>query len=666
MLRRTLPIWSSDQPIDHAGIAKTFVGATRPFVGPATFLARTVVDVPTNAQRRVARLTTDGKYQLHVNGDRVARGPVRCDPLFQRYDVIDLTPRLLPGHNVISLIIRVEGRDTAQYQRVRGHWLETFGDGALWFELEFDDQIVPITPEQWRFSQFDAWPRGTPVGNLSLGHLETFDANLLPERWQTLEFDDAEWFPGQALISGGGGPEANFGGMSITAFPTLLPRTGSVPIEADLSPVEIVWVATGAPTTLPFEQAIYEERLEPLAGDAVKVVCEALADAAWPVTEPDTSILVRFERVHAGRPFIELTASGGEIVDIAAVESLPGEFTGALADFARARPHPTIHGSDANVARFVARAGRQRLEKYAWVGTRYLQIAIRGATPATVVHAIGSREEYQDWRETGTLETDDPFWNWLWRTGVATIRACAIDTWIDCPTREQRQWLGDVAVEFPAAWAAFGDACTPLNQQFLEQAAESQRPDGLLQMFAPGDHGVNAVLIPDWTLQWIGVLHDHFMRTGDVEILRLLPTARRALDWFERHAESSGLLRDLPFWTFFDWAGVGREHQATAPNALFAGALAQYANLSAQRPFGDSSASDGLRRRTRRIRRYGAAGGRATAAGFAACEQPDDKARSGTYGQVVDNFGLHQRSQAAAGNGSAPRGSRGRRARSWH
>ena len=66
------------------------------------------------------------------------------------------------------------------------------------------------------------------------------------------------------------------------------------------------------------------------------------------------------------------------------------------------------------------------------------------------------------------------------------------DGWEDCPSREQRQWLGDATVEFLVGQAAFGPSVNALNRQFLHHAAESQRPDGLTQMFAPGDHHTDA------------------------------------------------------------------------------------------------------------------------------------------------------------------------------
>jgi alpha-L-rhamnosidase len=159
---------------------------------------------------------------------------------------------------------------------------------------------------------------------------------------------------------------------------------------------------------------------------------------------------------------------------------------------------------------------------------------------------------------------------------------CMHDAWEDCPSREQRQWLGDATVENLVGHAAFGPSVAPLNAKFLLQAAESQRPDGLTQMFAPGDHRTDGLLIPDWTLQWILNAGDHYRLTGDqATIETILPSILKALAWFERLFDAHGLVANMPHWHFMDWAGLGREGEACALNAQLSGAYDVAAGLCA-------------------------------------------------------------------------------------
>ncbi|MFN9848309.1 MAG: MGH1-like glycoside hydrolase domain-containing protein, partial [Alphaproteobacteria bacterium] len=95
----------------------------------------------------------------------------------------------------------------------------------------------------------------------------------------------------------------------------------------------------------------------------------------------------------------------------------------------------------------------------------------------------------------------------------------------------------------------------------------------LTQMFAPGDHHDNSLLIPDWTLQWILCAADHWNLTADLETMDAIwPSIQKALSWFEGVAGPHGLIVDMIYWHFMDWAGLGRSDQALALNAQLAGA----------------------------------------------------------------------------------------------
>lgn len=44
-------------------------------------------------------------------------GPMRCSPLFQRYDSYDIAPHLVAGATVIAALVHVYGVDTALLRR---------------------------------------------------------------------------------------------------------------------------------------------------------------------------------------------------------------------------------------------------------------------------------------------------------------------------------------------------------------------------------------------------------------------------------------------------------------------------------------------------------------------------------------------------------------------
>jgi len=573
-------VWTPRQEIDPGGGRRVYLGGGgRPMEKNRWFFFRKVVDLPARPAAAPISITVDGRYILYVNGVRVGRGPVRATPLYQRYDDYDLEPRLVAGRNVIAVLVHTYGTDTAFYETVKGMWQPLFGDGGLWVDGDADG--VPLsTDEGWRCVQSKAWTQDVPQSNHSLGFIEDLDAARLIEGWTEPDFDDAGWDEARPLVFGGGGPEAAYGGLVTRPFPTLLPR-GIPMLEERLEAAKrIVWVKGLYPDPdLVFHRRAYDEPLVEAAPNAVTRADDLLkleGGAAVVRTAPgrDTAILLDFGRIMTGRPLIEIEARGGEIVEVACAESLPREWNagGPPAD-ARITPKPWL-GEDAHLARYRAKAGVQRFERFEWCAIRWMQLVVRNAPEGLTIRGLGANLVNYPVEERGRFASSDPLLDKLWATGAYTLRQCMHDAWEDCPSREQRQWLGDVTVENLVGHAAFGPCVAPLTAKYLAQVAESQRPDGLTQMVAPGDHRVNGLLIPDWTLQWILAAGDHLDLTGDTETIEgIFPSVLKALGWFERLFDANGLVADMPYWHFMDWAGVGREGEAGALNGQLAGAF---------------------------------------------------------------------------------------------
>ncbi len=584
-------VWTPRQAIDEAGFRKHYLGAdARQNEKNRWFLFRKTVRLAAAPTAAPLSITVDGRYILYVNGAEQGRGPVRCSPLFQRYDDYDLAGALTAGDNVIAVLVHTYGRDTAFYETTKGMWQPTFGDGGLWTEgaAQTPSGAVSLsTHEGWRCIQSDAWTQDTPQSNHSLGFIEDFDAAALPPDWTELGFDDAAWDEARALIAGGGAPDATYGGLETRPFPVLLPRGIPMLETRQVAAKRIVWVRGLAPNPeLPFHRRSYEEPLVEASANAVSGWDDLLkleGGHAVVRTEPgrDTTILLDFGKIMTGRPWFEIEARGGEEIEIACAEGLPGEWRpdGLPAD-ARPKPKPWL-GADAHLCRYRAKPGVQAFERFEWCAIRWMQVTVRDAPGGVVFRGLGANLVNYPVEDRGRFASSDPVLDQLWATGAYTLRQCMHDAWEDCPSREQRQWLGDVTVENLAGWAAFGPSVAPLTAKYLAQAAESQRPDGLTQMFAPGDHKTDGLLIPDWTLQWILCAGDHWRYAGDLATIEaIFPSILKALAWFERVTGPSGLVADLPYWHFMDWAGVGRHGEAGALNAQLAGAYRVAAELA--------------------------------------------------------------------------------------
>lgn len=589
MYRRAAFIWTARQEIDPLALWRIFFGGEQRRQDGTNrwYLFRRVFELPAAADSARFTVTVDGRYQLFLNGMGVGRGPVRCDPLHQRTDTYDVASSLRPGKNVVALLVRVYGVDTAWYQTVKGHWQPVFGDGALYCDGQArcgETVFDVLSDEQWRCLESIAWQRETPRANWSLGFIENHDARELPPGWAEPDFDDSRWDRVQILTAGGGPPDSLLGGMKTEPFPTLLPREIPFLHESPLAPERVLgWYAVVPSPDLAFERRLYEERLVDLPSALVDDPSALLsADETFTVVrttpERDVCCLLDFGRIHTGHPFIEVDARGGEVIEIATAEGVPGEWEATPPALPRIDAEQA-HGR--HLLRYVARPGRQRFERFEWTAVRYLQLVVRNAPAGLRIRHLGSTFTRYPAERRGAFECSDSMLNRLWDVGRYTLQLCMHDGWEDCPGREQRQWLGDATVEFLVGQAGFGPSVNALNRQFLLQAAESQRPDGLTQMFAPGDHHTDAVLIPDWTLQWILNAEQHWMYSGDLDTIEaIFPAIQRALAWFERQIGPNDLVAELPYWHFMDWAALGRHGEAAALNAQLVGALRAAARLA--------------------------------------------------------------------------------------
>ena len=111
----------------------------------------------------------------------------------------------------------------------------------------------------------------------------------------------------------------------------------------------------------------------------------------------------------------------------------------------------------------------------------------------------------------------DPKLDELYQVCNWTLRNCMHDGFEDCPSREQRQWVGDAYVETMVNYTLFGD--TQLVKKLIRQVAQSQRGDGITQMANPGDSEVHGLIIPDYCLYWISILYQYYWYTGDTELV---------------------------------------------------------------------------------------------------------------------------------------------------
>jgi hypothetical protein len=96
----------------------------------------------------------------------------------------------------------------------------------------------------------------------------------------------------------------------------------------------------------------------------------------------------------------------------------------------------------------------------------------------------------------------------LRKIGASTWQLCTLDGIMDCPTREQNQWIGDGEIELLVNSGA--DGSTDIARKFFLDAAGDQRPDGAFPAISAGGDN-DALVIDDYVFSFVNALHDYYM-----------------------------------------------------------------------------------------------------------------------------------------------------------
>lgn len=539
---------------------------------PGWLLLRCELELPSEPTSAELRIGIDGTYQLFTNGSRLASGVGRPHRLRLPIDRFDLRGWLRKGRNSVGLVVRTHEGGLAV-----GNGAEPPRDPLgthglhLGGEIHCGDEVFSLTaPERWRCAVCLAWVAAEKRSTSAL-FAEVHDGASLPTGWCEPGFDDADWAPVQRDDVSAVSKVLGLGERRRDLKPRPVLRERVRPRDFARTPEDVMRVDA---LVSGVEGEGTDETREPLPlGLAYEVegLCEAApgATSARTLQGMGVSFLLDFGAIHSGRPFAEFCAEGGEVIEMSVAEGLPGEWDGGPRDsLSLARDATGL----VRAFRYVARPGIQRFEAAYTRRFRYAELVVRNAPRLVEIQRVGSVGAVLAGERRGGFQCSDPDLNRIWRVSRETLEAAR--TWRREVDSGAPLWLGDLPVEIGAGQSAFGPALSDQDRHLLLQAAETQRPDGLIPCLPPGDRRGSAIPIPDATLHWILAVDLYHAHTGDVNTVEaLLPSIQRGLSWFCEQLGEDDLLEDLHYGVFMDWAEVGRHGHSAVLNALFAGAL---------------------------------------------------------------------------------------------
>ncbi len=515
--------------------------------------------------RAPARITADSRYALYINGQEVSRGPVRSQPRRMMYDLVDLAPALQAGANVIAVFVRFYGRANSFYiPAVPNSGLGK--TGALVFEADLGPNGWLVSDASWKASRCDAWDVEDHAGVDMIGGgvpVEIVDARRLPVGWKGGEYDDSAWGEAQVLRA------IHIGGFARSQPPTdpygpLHPRTIAQLGGEAAEPVSVkVDLLQGAvDTSIPMPAA----RLVSTMGLTATPAGEVTFPHQVGLGSGGARLLIDFGRIVAGLVQLEVSAPAGTTFDLCYVEDpLTGKESGFLG------PH--------NGSRYMARGSDDAFETFDVNGLRFIYLLIHPVPGPVTVNRVAVREMLYPWTPGASFECSDPELNRLYTAGIRTVNLNSHDAFLDCPTREQRAWVGDSVVHQMVHLATNLD--WRLAWQYL-YLGNSPRSDGILPMSVAGEiEAGQGVTIPDWSLHWVHGVYNLYRFAGDkAQVKSYMPVVERILRWYVPYQTEAGGLKDVVEWDLVDWAALFVEDTSSILTAIWARGLKEFAEMA--------------------------------------------------------------------------------------
>lgn len=531
------------------------------------YLFRREVALPEEAI--TLHIAADTRYQLFIDGTFIGRGAPQSQPFFQYYDTWDLSPYAKGDRVCIGVI--------ANYV---GNLADTRG-GLLVEIVGGEERPVLISNGTWRVIRADAWASDTFYFrmNQATPYQEHFDARRMPEAWNRLGFDDDRWRYAE-VIHGRLSDRPPMVNPWSRLVPRDIPHMTADPVlpQAVAYTEECVDLANrmrGEDLSIGLSavgQPIRYSRLEGAdalcTGECAAVLAcsdEHLDHVFDGIYNP--CVVLDFGQVVTAYPRIELEGVAGAALEIGYAERLiDGHFNNA------------IEGQFAD--RVVMKEGHQVYQPFTWKAFRYLKLRLRDTTELVTIRSVKAIVTTYPYEEAGGFHSEDEALNAVFEISRATLRLCSNEFIMDTPWREQAQWLGDVAaVTLGGIYACFGD--TALPGKFLRQAAANQHPTGMISNVSNSVNHNWQSAIPDYSLWWIIGLWQHYVFTGETRWIHMFyPEAQRIVNAHLAHVNAFGLIENMSYWPFIDWADVDRRGECTAMNAIFYGALGAFLKMA--------------------------------------------------------------------------------------
>lgn len=171
-------------------------------------------------------------------------------------------------------------------------------------------------------------------------------------------------------------------------------------------------------------------------------------------------------------------------------------------------------------------------------------------------------DAHTDIHQVGEFYCDNPLLNQIFDACIQTQKNNALGQLVDCPHREQAQYLADSDVQAESLLYNF-DAAT-VAEKVLSDFASAQQKDGTFPFVYPSNyrHKDFTIRIPEWDLHFCTLLWKLYFLTGNVDYLRRYYAPCQAMvdHYLALRSEENGLVPQSKHWHISDWPYPDVDH----------------------------------------------------------------------------------------------------------
>lgn len=222
--------------------------------------------------------------------------------------------------------------------------------------------------------------------------------------------------------------------------------------------------------------------------------------------------------------------------------------------------------------RYVAKPGKNTFfHPFRRLGLRYMQLHVYGKT-GSIRHVCIRPTRYP--AELKSVPLTDGLHKAIWDASQKTIYLCMQDHFCDCTWREQTMYPYDGRVE--ALYCYYGFHAPEFAREAIRICAETMRPDGLLEICAPGR---DSVCMPNYSSPFIRSVMEYTRFTGDESLAaEVFDTMHTIVKGYEKRLCHNGLIAlytGKEYWHFYEWVDgmdgktIGVKSRITAEENTF-------------------------------------------------------------------------------------------------